>query len=49
MSESKLVLTENQVKAIEEILRKGERAEIIPVKDGIKILRVVRKEYKTNT
>lgn len=46
MADSKLVLSEAQVKAIEKIVRNGERAEVIPVKDGVKILRVIRKEYK---
>lgn len=48
MADPKLVLSEKQVKAIEDIVRRGERAEVIPVKDGVKILRVVRKEYKTD-
>ena len=36
--------------AIEAILRKGDRVEIIPVKDGVKIVRVRREVEKiTNT
>lgn len=33
---------------IEETLRKGDRVEIIPVKDGVKILEVKRRELKQN-
>lgn len=32
--------------AIEETLRRGDRVEIVPVRDGIKILEVKRKELK---
>lgn len=46
MSETKLTLSPEQVRAIEDILRFGHRAEVIPVKDGIKILYVRREEYK---
>ena len=38
------------LEAIEAILRKGDRVEIIPVKDGVKIIRVRREVEKiTNT
>ena len=33
-------------KAIEEILAKGDRVEIIPVKDGVRVMRVRRDEVK---
>ena len=33
--------------AIEAILRKGDRVELIPVKDGVKVVQVQRKEVKT--
>ena len=33
--------------AIEAILRKGDRVEIIPVKDGVKVVRIRREEVKT--
>ena len=32
--------------AIEAILRKGDRVEIIPVKDGIKVIHIKREEVK---
>lgn len=35
-------LSEREIKAIESTLAKGERVEIIPVKDGVKVLRVKR-------
>ena len=31
---------------IEAILRKGDRVELIPVKDGIKVIHIKRKEVK---
>lgn len=34
------------VKAIEAILSKGYRVELIPVKDGVKVIQVQRKEIK---
>lgn len=36
------------IKAIESVLSKGERAEVVPVKDGVKVLRVRREEVKEN-
>ena len=35
-------LSDKDIKAIEATLAKGERVEIIPVKDGVKVLRVKR-------
>lgn len=35
------------LEAIEAILRKGYRVELIPVKDGVKVVQVQRKEVKT--
>ena len=32
---------------IEAILRKGDRVELIPVKDGIKVIHIKRKEVKS--
>lgn len=34
------------IKAIEAILSKGDRVELIPVKDGVKVMQVQRKEIK---
>ena len=33
--------------AIEAILRKGDRVELIPVKDGVKVIHMKRKEVKS--
>ena len=37
-------MTDAQVKAIEAVLAKGDRVELIPVKDGIKVIHIKRKE-----
>ena len=34
------------IKAIEAILSKGDRVELIPVKGGVKVIQVQRKEIK---
>lgn len=34
------------IKAIEAILEKGDRVELIPVKEGIKVIRVKREEVR---
>lgn len=39
-------MTEQTIKAIEFILSKGYRVELIPVKDGVKVIQVQRKEIK---
>lgn len=39
-------MTEQTIKAIESILSKGCRVELIPVKDGVKVIQVQRKEIK---
>lgn len=36
------------IKTIEITLAKGDRVELIPVKDGIKVMRVHREEAKTH-
>lgn len=36
------------INAIESVLAKGDRAEVVPVKDGVKVLRVRREEVKQN-
>lgn len=46
MTYEKKQLTEKQKQAIEEALRKGDRVELIPVKDGIKIMHVRKNELK---
>ncbi len=40
------MLTPKQIEAIEAVLRKGDRAELIPVKDGTKIIHIKREEVK---
>lgn len=40
------MMTEAQLKAIEAALAKGDRVELIPVKDGVKVIQVKRKEIK---
>lgn len=40
-------MDEKTLRAIVEILSKGDRVELIPVKDGIKVLRIRREEIKT--
>ena len=39
-------LSPEQVQKIKEVLEKGDRIELIPVKDGIKIIRESRNEIK---
>ncbi len=34
------------IQAIEAVLAKGDRVELIPVKDGVKVVQVRRKEIK---
>lgn len=40
-------LTPEQIKAIEDTVNRGDRAEVVPVKDGLKILRTRREEVKS--
>lgn len=39
-------MDEKTIKAIENVLAKGDRAELIPVKDGVKIIHIKREEVK---
>ena len=41
-------MDERQIKAIEAVLAKGDRIELILVKDGVKIIHVKREELKQN-
>ena len=41
-------MDEKTIKAIETVLAKGDRVELIPVKDGIKVIHIKRKEVKKN-
>ena len=40
-------MDEKTIKAIETVLAKGDRVELIPVKDGIKAIHIKRKEVKS--
>ena len=39
-------MDEKTIKAIETVLAKGDRVELITVKDGIKVIHIKRKEVK---
>ena len=41
-------MDEKTIEAINKVLAKGDRVELIPVKDGVKVVQVRRKEIKTN-
>ena len=43
---SKYALSPEQVEKIKQVLEKGDRVELIPGKDGIKIIQETRKEIK---
>ncbi len=47
-NKDKYKLTDEQVKQIQAVLCKGERVELIPQKDAIKLLRVRRQEVKSD-
>lgn len=42
----KTSMDERQIKAIESVLAKGDRIELIPVKDGVKIIHIKREEVR---
>lgn len=43
---SKQLLTEKEIKSAEAVLSKGDRVELIPVKDGVKVIQIKREEIK---
>lgn len=45
---TKQLLTESVIKSAEAVLAKGDRVELIPVKDGVRVIRVKREEVKQN-
>ena len=47
MEKEEKKLSAKQIEAIERITSKGDRVEVIPVKDGLKLLRTRREEVKT--
>ena len=42
-------LTQEQIRMIEQVTSKGDRVEIVPVKEGLKLLRTRREEVKAPT
>lgn len=46
MRDDKYLLTQDQVERIRQILENGDRIELIPGKDGVKIIQESRKEVK---
>lgn len=44
--EQKIQIEFQHLKIINHILKEGERVEIVPTKDGVKIFKVVRRETK---
>lgn len=44
--QQKQLLTEKDIKSAEAVLSKGDRVELIPVKDGVKVVKVRREEIK---
>lgn len=46
MKDNKYLLTQEQVERIQQILEKGDRIELIPGKERIKIIQESRKEVK---
>ena len=47
LKNAKTNMDEKTIKAIETVLAKGDRVELIPVKDGIKVIHIKRKEVKS--
>ncbi len=39
-------MDEKTIKAVEAVLAKGDRVELIPVRDGVKVVRIRREEVK---
>lgn len=48
MADRELRLTESQIDAIEHTINSGYRVEVIPVRDGVKIVRQRRDEIKVS-
>lgn len=40
------LLKESEIRKAESVLAKGDRVELIPVKDGVKVVRVRREEVR---
>lgn len=41
------MIDEKTIKTVESVLAKGDRVELIPVKDGVKVVKVRREEVRT--
>lgn len=41
------MIDEKTIKKVESVLVKGDRVELIPVKDGVKVVKVRREEVRT--
>ena len=48
MPDTKPTIDPQTIKAIESVLAKGQRVELIPVKDGVKVVKVQREMVKTD-
>lgn len=48
MPDTKPTIDPQTIKAIETVLMKGDRVELIPVKDGVKVVRVKREMVTQN-
>lgn len=44
--QQKQLLTEKDIKSVEAVLSKGDRVELIPVKEGVKVIKIKREEIK---
>ena len=42
-------MTKEENKVVDEILRKGDRVELIPTREGVEIIHIKRKKVKTIT
>ncbi len=40
------MIDEKVLKTVEEILKKGHRVELIPVKDGVRVIKIEHREVK---
>lgn len=47
MENKKIQLEFKHIKIINKIIESGERVEVVPTKDGVKIFKVVRRELKS--
>ena len=48
MPDTKPTIDPQTIKAIESVLAKGQRVELIPVKDGVKVVKVKRETVYNN-